>query len=197
MRERVPLSMIHEAVLAFLRGRVDAVVFGALAVNAYVRETRMTEDIDIMSTAARDLASELRQHLAERFHIAVRVREVSGGRGVRIYQAQRTGNRHLVDLRPVDKLPPARRVGGVLVIEPADLVATKVIALRQRRGSPKSGTDWRDIALLLLALPELKRDPGPVTERLYARSADESTLQVWAELVAQDIHAPSDEDEFA
>ena len=38
MREQLPLATIHDAVLEFLRGRDDAVVFGAQAVNAYVGE---------------------------------------------------------------------------------------------------------------------------------------------------------------
>ena len=36
MRETLPLATIHDAVLEFLRGRTDAVLFGAHAVNAYV-----------------------------------------------------------------------------------------------------------------------------------------------------------------
>ncbi len=36
MREPLPLATIHDAVLEFLRGRTDAVLFGAHAVNAYV-----------------------------------------------------------------------------------------------------------------------------------------------------------------
>ena len=38
MREPLPLATIHDAVLEFLRGRDDAVLFGAQAVNAYVDE---------------------------------------------------------------------------------------------------------------------------------------------------------------
>lgn len=40
MREPLPLATIHDAVLEFLRGRDDAVVFGAQAVNAHVGEAR-------------------------------------------------------------------------------------------------------------------------------------------------------------
>ena len=54
MREPLPLATIHEAVLEFLRGRDDVVVFGATAVNAYVGEPRMTQDIDLMSTRANE-----------------------------------------------------------------------------------------------------------------------------------------------
>ena len=81
MREQLPLATIHDAVLEFLRGRDDAVVFGAQAVNAYVSEPRMSQDIDLVSTRATELAEELREYLSERFHIAVRVR-VIGERGL-------------------------------------------------------------------------------------------------------------------
>ena len=73
MREPLPLATVHEAVLEFLRGREDVVVFGATAVNAYVSEPRMTQDIDLMSPRASELADELRAFLRDRFHIAVRV----------------------------------------------------------------------------------------------------------------------------
>jgi hypothetical protein len=105
MREPLPLGTIHDAVLDLLRGRDDVVVFGATAVNAYVSEPRMTQDIDIMSTRAPELAEELRAELSERFHIAVRVRIVHGGKGYRIFQMQKTGNRRLVDVRPTETLP--------------------------------------------------------------------------------------------
>ena len=62
--------------IEFLRGRDDAVVFGAQAVNAYVDEPRMTQDLDLLSPRAEALAQELRTYLHQRFHIAVRVRQV-------------------------------------------------------------------------------------------------------------------------
>src|SRR6516162_8888334 len=86
MREPHPLAVIHDAVLEFLRGRDDAVLFGAQAVNAYVTEPRMTQDVDIASTRAVELAEELRAYLNKRFHIAARVRNVREGIGYRIYQ---------------------------------------------------------------------------------------------------------------
>src|SRR6266511_1776768 len=79
MREPLPLATIQNAVLEFLRGRDDAVVFGAQAVNAYVGEPRMTQDVDLLSTRAAELAEELRAHLTDKFHVAVRVREVADG----------------------------------------------------------------------------------------------------------------------
>src|SRR6185503_7870172 len=86
MGETLPLATIHDAVLEFLRGRDDAVLYGAQAVNAYVNEPRMTHDVDVMSTRAAELAEELRAYLNQRFHIAARVREVRGGIGYRVYQ---------------------------------------------------------------------------------------------------------------
>src|SRR2546421_11935895 len=94
MREPLPLATIHDAVLEFLKGRKDAVLFGAQAINAYVDESRMTQDVDIASTRAQELAEELRKYLSQRFHIAVRVREVREGLGFRIYQVKKPKNRH-------------------------------------------------------------------------------------------------------
>ena len=195
-REPLPLAIIQESVLEFLRGRDDAVVFGAQAVNAYVDEPRMTQDIDLLSTRAAELAQELRDYLKGRFHIAVRVRQVGEGRGYRLFQVRKSGNRHLVDVRPVETLPLAQRIAKVLVVAPAELIARKVIAYHQRRGQPKSGTDWRDLAMLLLTFPELKRDPGPVAERLRATGADAAVLALWKELVAQEIRPADEDDEF-
>ena len=196
MREPHPLAVIHDAVLEFLRGRNDAVLFGAHAVNAYVSESRLTQDVDIASTRAEELAEELRAYLNQRFHIAVRVREVRGGIGYRIYHVKKPDNRHLVDLRPVADLPPAQRVKKVLVVTPPELIANKVTAYTRRRHKPKAGSDWRDLASLLLTFPELKKDEGPVAERLRANGAGEDVTAAWKELVAQDIRAEEDEDEF-
>jgi hypothetical protein len=196
MREPLPLATIQNAVLEFLRDREDAVVFGAQAVNAYVDEPRMTQDIDLLSPRAEELAQELRDYLRQRFQIAVRVRQVGEGRGYRLFQVRKSGNRHLVDVRPVATLPSAQRIAQVLVIAPADLIASKVIAYHQRRGKPKSGTDWRDLAMLLLTFPELKHDLGPVADCLRAAGADPAVLTVWTEIVAQEIQPADEEDEF-
>lgn len=193
MSESLPLATLQEAILDFLRGRDDAVIFGAQAVNAYVPEPRMSQDIDLLSTRAAELAEELRAHLSGRFHIAVRVREVSDGRGYKLYQIQKPANRHLADIRLVDALPPFRRIAEVLVASPEELIALKVIAYYQRRGQPKSGTDWRDVAMLLLSFPELKTENGAVAERLRAEHAGDDVMNLWAELVRQEIQ-PEDDD---
>jgi len=196
MSESLPLATIQEAVLEFLRGREDAVMFGAQAVNAYVPEPRMSQDIDLLSTRATELAEELRAHLSDKFHVAIRVREVADGRGCRLYQIQKTGNRHLVDIRLVQNLPPSQRISGVLVASPEELIALKVIAYHQRRGQPKSGTDWRDVAMLLLTFPELKSNDGLVADRLKAESAGEEVMNLWSDLVKQAIQSTDEDAEF-
>ena len=196
MHEPVPLATLHEAVLEILRGHNDAVLFGAQAVNAYVDEPRMTQDVDILSVRANEVAQAIRDRLSERFHIAVRVRDVADGKGFRIFQLRKPKNRHLVDVRAVDVLPPAQRIEEVLVVTPAELIARKVIAYQQRRGKPKAGTDWRDLALLLLRFPELKTKSGPVAERLQAAGADSATIAAWEGLVAQEIMAEDEDSDF-
>ena len=193
MREPLPLATVQEAVLDFLRDRKDAVLFGAQAVNAYARQARMTEDVDLLSTRAEELANELRDHLAARFHIAVRVREIGEGRGYRLYQIRKPANRHLVDVRPVAVLPPTRKIRRVLVAAPEELVARKVLAWHQRRGQPKSWTDRRDLAVLLLAFPQLKQQHGAVEQSLKAAGAGAGVLAAWKELVVQKI-MPARED---
>jgi hypothetical protein len=196
MREPLPLATMHEAVLEFLRGRDDVVVFGATAVNAYVDEPRMTQDIDLMSTRARELAEELREYLSERFHIAMRVRTVRGDKGYRIFQMQKAGNRHLVDVRPVASLPDSQTIEAIRVLSPPELIAHKVISYNARRGKPKAGTDWRDLAMLLLTFPELKSESGEVSEKLRSLTASEEVRREWQDLVSQKIEPTDDDDEF-
>lgn len=196
MREQLPLAAIHDAVLEFLRGREDAVLFGAQAVNAYVAEPRMSQDIDLVSTRAAELAEELRKHLSERFHIAVRVRAIGDGQGYRLFQIQKPRNRHLVDLRKVESLPHAERIADVLVTSPPDLIAQKVISYHARRGQPKAGTDWRDLAMLLLAFPELKQEQGAVGRALRSAGVKDDVMQTWRELVAQELMEPGDDNVF-
>ena len=196
MREPLPLATIHDAVLEFLRGRDDAVVFGAQAVNAYVGEPRMSQDIDLISTRATELAEELRDYLSERFHIAIRVRMIGAGKGFRLFQIQKPRNRHLVDLRAAESLPHAERIEDVLVMSPPELIAQKVVSYHARRGQPKAGTDWRDLAMLLLTFPELKKDKGAVSEALKSIGVKEDVIKTWRELVTQVMIEPDDHGEF-
>lgn len=115
---------------------------------------------------------------------------------MRVVQIQKQGNRHLVDLHPVESLPLARRIEQVLVMAPAELIASKVISYYQRRGKPKAGTDWRDLALLLLQFPDLKHESSLVFNCLQAAGATAPILLVWQELAAMEIVAEDDESEF-
>ncbi len=133
MNEPLPLATLQTAVLEFLRGRDDAVLFGAQAVNAYVSERRTTEDVDVLSTRAVALAEELRAYLSQRFQIAVRVRNIREGLGYCVFQLRKEGNRHLVDIRPVPALPPAQRVAEVQVLLPSELIAQSHLALPTAR----------------------------------------------------------------
>ena len=194
MRESLPLSTIHNAVLEFLRGRNDVALFGAQAVNAYVAEPRMTQDIDILALDAAVIAENLKRYLSAEVHIAVRVRKLKSGQSFRLYQIQKSGNRHLAGIRQIEQLPLVNQIAGVPVITPADLIASKVVSYHRRRGKPKAGTDWRDLAMLLLTSPELKSDAGPVHNSLQASGAEPELFDLWRELVATDIEMEDDED---
>ncbi len=196
MNEPVPLAVVHDCVLTFLCGRDDAAVFGAHAVNAYAIEPRMTQDVDILSTSAVSLGKELRAHLNEKLHIAIRIRTVRDGIGLRLYQVAKPGNRPLVDIRPVNELPPTQRIQGVLVVTPLEVVAGKVLSCHQRKGKPKSFTDRRDLAHMLLKFPEFKTEEGAVKALLVKRKASDGVLGFWSELVAEEIVPEGEDDKF-
>jgi hypothetical protein len=195
MHETLPLSRIQEAVLEFLQGRDDVALFGAQAVNAYVSEPRMTQDVDLLSPRARELAEELREFLSDRFHIAIRIREI-GEKGFRLYQIRTEGNRHLVDLRLVDELPKTDVIENIRILSPAELVASKIISYQSRRGKPKAGTDWRDLAVLLLQFPELKSEMGLVSEILKKQAVSEMVLEAWRKIVAQEMQVEEDDEDL-
>lgn len=195
MREPLPLAQIQEALLEFLHHRDDAALFGAQAVNAYVDEPRMTQDVDILSTRAAEMAEELRKHLADQFHIAVRVRVVADGRGFRVFQLREPKNRHLADVRQVATLPPTQLIADVRVPVPEELIAQKMIAMTRRRGQAKSDTDRRDVKVMLLAFPALKRAVGAVCERLTIAGAEADVMEAWEQIVQTDIIPGLDEGE--
>src|SRR5437660_4316942 len=150
----------------------------------------MSQDIDLVSTRATELTEELRDYLSGRFRIAVRVRVIGAGKGYRLFQIQKPRNRHLVAVGGAESLPHAERIEDVLVMSPPALIAHKVIAYHARRGQPKAGTDWRDLAMLLLTFPELKKEHGAVSEALGSMEADKDVMKAWSELVAQEIVEP-------
>lgn len=196
MHEPLPLSRIHQAVFEMLQGRTDAVVFGAQAVNVYVDEPRMTQDIDVLSPRAAELADEICAELNRMLHLAARVRAVAGGRGYCIYQVQPGGNRHLVDIRQCSELPKHQSMGGILVPVAEALLALKFLSWWRRQGHPKSGTDWRDLAMLTLAFPNLKKPHGAVEQCLKKAGADEGDLTAWADLCAGSFQTNTGDEDF-
>src|SRR5260370_40051838 len=108
--------MVHDAVLEFLRHRDDCALCGSQAINAYIDDPRMTQDVDIVSPRAMDLAEEIRQILDEQFEMVLNVRTVRDGIGQRVYQVRQPKHRNLVDVYRVESLPPSRRIQQVLVL---------------------------------------------------------------------------------
>lgn len=192
MHEPLPLSKIQGAILEFLQGREDAVLFGAQAVNAYVSEPRATQDVDIMSNRAHEFAEELRAYIADKFHIAVRVREIRD-KGLRIYQTRKEGNRHLVDVRVQAEFPGSQTIDEIRVLTPPELIASKATAFISRYGQEKSWTDRRDLTALLRRFPDLKVKDGEVESLLVLNSVDAKVVEFWHEMVDQDL-AVIDED---
>ena len=192
MREPLPLATIHEALLDFLRGREDVVLFGAQAVNAYSSEPRMTQDIDLLSTDAKNLAEKLKSFLSEKFHIAVRIREI-GDKGLRIYQVRKEGNRHLIDIRSTTEFPDTEIIEEIQVLSPLELIVSKVISFQSRYGKPKSWTDRRDLAVLLLQFPELKEK---VVGNLQTKNVGKAVLETWAEIARQDFQAENEDEDL-
>lgn len=193
MSEPVTIHEIQLAVIEFLKGRSDVVLHGALAVNVYLNEddARVTGDADILATQPAPLAEELRQHLADKWHIALRIGERADGHLYRIYQVRKPPrtNRHLVDIWRAEKLPASKRIKGVPVVTIAELIARKVMSYygRDRSNHPKAGTDRRDISYLLLEYPELKREHGPVEDHLKKLRASPEVMETWRQFVLRAI----------
>lgn len=196
-REPLPLATVHDAVLNFLRGRDDIVLDGSQAVNAYVTEARMTDDVDVLTPCPQFIADEIRAHLEREFRIDVRVCGL-GGRGIdfRVYQQREPRDRRFVDVRHAAPLPEAQRVGGVLVLRPAEVFARKLVARASRRGAPRSGTDLRDLAVLILRFPEFKTDDREIVAALRALGATPAVHQDLAEFLSQDIRAEKEHEKF-
>ena len=186
--EPVPLASVFRELFLFLRDRSDAVV-------SYCEPARMTEDVDLLSTRARDLAEEIRVHLTNRLHIATRVREVAGGKGFRVHQVKKPRNRRLVDVRSVPVLPPFPRVDRVAVVGPTELTVMKTQSAADRLSKEKGLSDRLDLTRLLRTFPALKSEDGEVADRLRARGADARTLEFWRELARSPLAQTDGEDD--
>jgi hypothetical protein len=196
MRESLPLYRVHEAIFDFCRGRPEVTIFGAQAVNLYVSDPRMTQDVDLFSPTPRETAEALAAALNTAFHIAVRVREIAGGKAYRVYQLRNEGSRHFADVRAVEfRLDDATERDGIRYASLPLMVAMKVFALAKRRLAPKGATDLADVRRLLLAHPELRAADGPVGEALQRIGATAEIVRVWEEL--RNEPAVTDDDDYA
>ncbi len=111
---------------------------------------------------------------------------------MRIYQVRKEGNRHLIDVRLVVEFPDTETIEDIRILSPVELIVSKVISFQSRFGKPKSWTDRRDLAVLLLRFPELKEK---VSETLQAKNVGEAVLETWAEIASQDFQfEETDED---
>lgn len=191
MANSVDIQAIFRAVHEFMRARRGLVLFGAHAVNTYCRPARNTMDIDVMAPNAEAVAEELREYLAKRFFLAVRVRRIRDG--FRVYQVMQPENRHLVDLRESDTRIETRMVEGIAVVTPPFLVAMKVKSFADRRMKQKGLSDRQDLERLLSCHASLRRDDGPVAEALF-RWGRADLLPLWREIVAN-AYEVDDEDE--
>lgn len=181
MNEKVPLAEIFRLVFTILSERDDITVYGSQALNVYVEPPRMTEDIDIFSLDAADLAETLREAINRTFHIAIRIRRSADGKGLRLYQTSKESRRHLIDVRPTSELPPTVRMNGIAVVIPAVLAAMKAIASVERHDLLAREQDVLDLRRLLVAIPDLRTDPD-VEEHLRNFGASPAALARWTEL---------------
>ena len=89
------------------------------------------------------------------------------------------------------KFPETEIVENIQILSPLELIVSKIIAFQSRYGKPKSWTDRRDLAVLLLRFPELKEKVSAV---LKEKNVGEAVLETWAEIESQDFQI-EDEDE--
>jgi hypothetical protein len=139
------------------------------------------------------LAEYLQIQLSARFHAAIRVREVVPGVGYRVYQLRDEGNRHLVDIRQVETLPPHVMTAQLRIVDLVELMVMKARSLAARRAREKGLSDRLDLHRLLNAHPVLRMADGDVAARLGGKG-DVAALAAWREVVGEQL-AADDPDE--
>jgi hypothetical protein len=110
-----------------------------------------------------------------------------------VFQLREPKNRHLVDIRQTDSLPPNQLIAKIRVPTPEELISQKILSVTARSAQPKGDTDRRDLKLLLLSHPYLKVASGPVMERLTANGASPAAVAEWQTLVASKIESETDD----
>ncbi len=196
MREPLPIYRIQEAIFDFCRDLPDVAIFGAQAVNLYVQESRMTQDVDILCAEPSTVATALSQRLGQLFHIATRVRELRPGKAYRVFQLRSEGSRHLADLRLAEfPLTDLVERDGIHYVGLPILTALKVSALAKRRLAPKGATDLADLRRLLQAHPELRDETGGVADAIGVVGGGDKELRQWHDLLAEPVVTDADSDE--
>ena len=195
LRESPPYSAaLHLAAVRALKGRTDAALFGTHAVNAYASEVRATSDVDVLTTRPAEVAAAVVDAVRKRCGVTLSIAE--GRNGLVLNRPDRPRGCHVADVRPVDRLPPVRRIERVLVVAPAELLAGKLAVAAARAGRPRSHTDHRDIYSLLLTFPDLKTETGPVRDRLLANGAPPEALAAWSDWVTREIESDGEDDDL-
>jgi hypothetical protein len=186
MRETLPIFRIQEAIFEFCRGQPDIAIFGAHAVNLYVADARMTQDVDILCLNPAAVAAALARRLGELFQVTVRVREFRPGLSYRVFQLRAEGNRHLADTRLAEfPLTDVVEQDGIRYVGLALLTALKVMALVRRKLAPKGATDLADVRRILLGHPELRQDEGDVAMAIRLAGGVDAELRQWRALLAE------------
>ena len=196
MHEGLPIFRIQEAILEFCRDQPDIAIFGAQAVNLYVSDPRMTQDVDLLCASPESVARALARRLGDLFHIAVRVRDLRPGKAYRVFQIRSEGNRHLADVRLAEfPLTDLVERDGVRYVSLPVLTALKVSAIVRRRMAPKGATDLADLRRILLAHPELREADGAVANAIRALGGGELERQQWLALLAEPLVSDEESDE--
>lgn len=196
MREASPLFRIQEAIFEFCRDQPDVAIFGAQAVNFYVKQPRMSQDVDLLCTRPGVVAADLARSLGELFHIATRVRELASGKAYRVFQIRSEGNRHLADLRLAEfPLTDLVERDGIRYVSLPVLAALKTCALVKRRQAPKGATDLADLRRILLAHPELRQDQAGVAEAIRVVGGGQEEITQWTALLAEALVSDEESDE--
>lgn len=99
----------------------------------------------------------------------------------------------MVDVRPVENFPETETIENIKVLSPLELIVSKVISYHSRRGKPKSGTDWRDLAVLLLRFPELK---NVVLTVLKEKDVDDGVLAAWKNIERVDFQSENEDSDL-
>jgi hypothetical protein len=85
-------------------------------------------------------------------------------------------------------------VDGILVVQPAELMALKLVSMSMRTNTPKGLTDQADLMRLVLAFPEHRSIDGIVSIALQKLAAPAQAYDAWKSLVENVVLPDTDDD---